>query len=231
MVWWKNACLRPRRPQTAASDPSMACASPEAVASGHLRQLLSELKAAEAPARRAAIHALANASSPAVNLALLNSLRDSDPQVRLAAATVLEQRSDPDHALFFLGLLLDESFELRLTAIRFVSRLADPQAAFALLPLLEDFKSDVRGATAEALGNLGNPKALEPLMLALADENRMVRAKAWVALRQIDPGWVRSEAALRARARLTELARDSRPLVRQGATEALKKMTTSDRRL
>ena len=180
--------------------------------------------------RKAAIAALGQEPSPEVTAALLHSLGDPDARVRLAAAQVLEQQADPAHLTCFLTLLADENFEVRLTAIQFLRRINDPAIARALLPLLTDSDSDVRRAAALALGEARNQMALEPLILLLTDEEPAVRHAAAAALEQIDPRWVRTDAAQRVIPRLEALREDPQPWIAAAAETLLEKLRAAQGR-
>ncbi len=155
---------------------------------------------------------------------LVASLGDADPQVRLAAAQALEQYADPAHLTCFLTLLEDEHFEVRLIAIRYLGHIGDPAVTRALVAHLSDSDSDVRRAAAQALGAVRDPVALEPLVLSLADEEPAVRHAAAAALEEIDPRWVRTDAAKRAVPRLEVLRRDPRPWIAAAAGIVLEKL-------
>jgi HEAT repeat protein len=165
----------------------------------------------------AAIAAMKSEPSESETAMLLDSLGHPEARVRLAAAQALEQEPNPVHLTHFLTLLADEHFEVRLTAIQFLRRLADPAVAKALIPRLSDPDNDVRVAAAQALGTIRNPAALEPLVLSLTDEEAAVRHAAAAALDEIDPRWVRTDAAQRALPRLEALRKDPRPWIAAAA--------------
>jgi HEAT repeat protein len=193
----------------------------------HRGRIQSEPKAARVSAagvRRAAFSGSGRDSSQLESSNLLQDLGDPDVRVRLAAAQALEPLADPGHLTHFLTLLADENFEVRIMAIRCLRRLGDPVVVPALLARLADSDSDVRIATAQALGAIGNPTALEPLVLSLTDEEPAVRQAVAAALEQIDPRWVRTDAAQRAMPRLELLLKDSRPWIAAAAQKVLDKL-------
>jgi HEAT repeat protein len=182
------------------------------------------LRSGSAQRRRKAIERLtATGKLPGLKL-LIASLSDPDAHVRLAAAQVLQQQADPAHLPHFLTLLVDEHFEVRLTAIQFLRRINDPQVVQALVARLADSDSDVRRAAAAALGVVRSPVALEPLVLSLTDEEPAVRHAAAAALEEIDPRWVRTDAAQRAIPRLGALRGDPRPWIATAAETVLEKL-------
>ncbi len=153
--------------------------------------------------------------------ALLDKLADPDANARLAAAQALEQQANPAHLTHFLTLLADDHFEVRLTAIQYLGRLGDPATAQALIARLADPDDDVRRAAAGVLGTIRNPVALEPLVLSLTDEEAAVRHAAAAALEQIEPRWVRTNAAQRALPRLEALRKDPRPWIAAAAEKVI----------
>lgn len=173
--------------------------------------------------RKAIVSLTATGKLPGLK-ALIARLGDPDPRVRCAAAQVLEQQADPAHVPQFLALLGDEHFEVRLTAIQFLRRINGHVVAEALVARLADTDSDVRRAAAAALGMVRNPVALEPLVLSLTDEEPAVRHAAAAALEEIDPRWVRTDAARRAIPRLEALRGDPRPWVAAAAETVLEKL-------
>jgi len=70
---------------------------------------------------------------------------------------------------------------------------------------LSDPSLEVRQATATSMGLIGNASAIEALVISLADEDDQMRHTVERALEQIDPAWMRSDAALNARRRLEAL--------------------------
>ena len=159
-----------------------------------------------------------------ITATLLDRLADPDARVRSAAAQALELHADPAHLTHFLSLLADDHFEVRVTAIQFLRRIRDPDIAPALVPRLADPDSDVRRAAALALGAMRNPVALEPLVVLLADEEPAVRHAAAAALEEIDPRWVRTDAAHRATPWLEALRKDPRPWIAAAAEKVLEKL-------
>ncbi len=177
--------------------------------------------------RREAIEELTAARKLAEPKSPVASLDDPDPQVRLAAAQGLAEHADPAHLSFFLTLLEDEHFEVRLTAIQYLGRVGGAAAAQALTGHLADSDSDVRRAAAQALGAIRDPVALEPLILALADEEQAVRHAAAAALEEIDPRWVRTDAARRAIPLLEALRGDPRPWIAAAAETVVERLRTA----
>jgi len=163
------------------------------------------LRSSSSQTRRKALESLTAAGKLPEPKLLIASLGDLDARVRLAAAQVLQQQADPAHLTHFLTLLADEHFEVRLTAIQFLGRISDPGVAQALVARLADSDSDVRRAAAQALGEIRSPVAIELLVLSLTDAEPAVRHAAAAALEQIDPRWVRTDAAQRAIPRLEAL--------------------------
>jgi HEAT repeat protein len=182
------------------------------------------LRSSSPQRRRKAIESLTAAREMPDVKSLIASLGDPDGMVRLAAAQLLEQQADPEHLPHFLALLGDEHFEVRLTAIQFLRRVSDPTVAEALVLRLADSDSDVRRAAAQALGEVRSPLALEPLVLSLADGEPAVRHAAAAALEQIDPRWVRAEAAQRAIPQLEALREDPQPWIADAAEAVLEKL-------
>jgi len=155
---------------------------------------------------------------------LIANLVDADPQVRLSAARMLDQAADPAYLDHFLALLEDENFQVRLTAIQYLRRISDPAVAPALVARLADQDNDVRQSAAQALGSLRHRPALEPLVLALADPEPAVRHAAAAALEDIDPRWVRTDAAQRAIPQLVELCAAPQPWIAAAAEQVLEKL-------
>jgi HEAT repeat protein len=191
------------------------------------QSLLKSARDAERTVRRVAIAALGQEPGPSVTATLL-SLGDPDARVRQAAAQVLQQQADPAHLPHFLTLLADEHFEVRLTAIQFLRRINDPLVVQALVLRLADSDSDVRRAAVAALGMVRSPVALEPLVLSLTDEEPAVRQAAAAALEEIDPRWVRTDAAQRAIPRLGALRGDPRPWIAAAAETVLEKLRAAN---
>jgi HEAT repeat protein len=133
----------------------------------------------------------------------------------------------PAHLSHFLTLLADEDFEVRLKGIQCLRSIGNPAVAQALVGRLADSDSDVRLAAAQALGAIRNPEALEPLVLSLADEERAVRHAAAAALEQIDPRWVRTDAAQRAIPRLEALRGDPRHWIVAAAEKVVEKLAAA----
>ena len=192
------------------------------------QSLLKSARAAERSVRRAAIAALGQEPGPSVTATLINSLGDPDARARQAAAQVLQQQANPAHLPHFLTLLADEHFEVRLIAIQFLRRIKDPRVVQALVLRLADSDSDVRRAAAAALGMVRSPVALEPLVLSLKDEEPAVRHAAAAALEEIDPRWVRTDAAQSAIPRLEALRGDPRPWIATAAETVLEKLRAAN---
>ncbi len=174
-----------------------------------IKLLLATLRGKDLLARISAIHDLGQIHDAYITDELLKLFRDRDPNVRLTAAQVLGVRDDSPPA-HFVGLLQDPNVEVRLAAIEFLGRIRHQQIAEVLSPLVADSNLLVRQATASALGLIGDASAIEPLILGLADEDEHMREAAQRALDQIDPRWMQTEAALRARLPLETLL-SSRP--------------------
>lgn len=185
---------------------------------------LKDAPQADPAARLTAIAALAQEWNPLMTHTLLDSLGDPDARVRLAAAQLLEQHPDPAHRAQFVALLADENFEVRITATQFLGHIRDHDAAQPLVPLLTDSDSDVRRAAAQALGQIHNLAAVEPLVLTLADPEPTVRHAAAAALEEINPRWVRSNAAQRAIPRLEALRKNAQPWIAGAAQKVLEKL-------
>jgi HEAT repeat protein len=139
------------------------------------------------------------------------------------AAQVLAERDDSPTA-HFLGLLQDTSLEIRLIAVQFLGRIRRPEIAEVLLPLLSDPSLQVRQAAADVIGAIGNASAIEALVVSLVDPDIQMRRTAERALRKLDPGWIRSEAARNARTRLEALLVVSAPADRGVIEHVLAKL-------
>jgi hypothetical protein len=163
-------------------------------------------------------------SSKPLTSMLPNRPGDSKARARRGAGQVVEQQVVPAHLSHFLKLLGDEDFEVRLKGIECLRSIENPVAAQALVASLADSDSDVRLAAAQALGAIRNPEALEALVLLLADEERAVRHAAAAALEQIDPRWVRTDAARRAIPRLEALRGDPRHWIATAAEKVVEKL-------
>jgi HEAT repeat protein len=193
-----------------------------------LKPLLKSARDSDPLVRVASITALGQELNPSVTETLLGSLNDSDSRVRSAAAQALELHADPAHLNHFLALLADAHFEVRVTAIQYLSRICDPSITPALIPLLGDPDSDVRRAAALALGEIRNPAAIKSLVLCLIDEEPAVRHAAAAALEQIDPRWIRTDAAKRAIPQIGALRTDPRPWIASVATKVFDKLKAAE---
>jgi HEAT repeat protein len=163
-----------------------------------INALLAAVRGNDLLARISAVHDLGQIDDPQIAQELLKLFRDRDAEVRLVAAQVLAERdgSPPAH---FVGLLQDQSHEVRLAAIQFLGRIRHQQIVEVLVPLLSDENVLVRDETARALGFIGEASAIEPLVASLADEDVHGCCAVEKALEQIDPGWMHSEGARKAR--------------------------------
>ncbi len=172
--------------------------------------LFAALRSHDSLARVSAVHDLAQINRARITDELLKLFRDPDPEVRLAAAQALSNRdgSPPAH---FVGLLQDEYADVRLAAVEFLGRIRHAQLAEVLSPLLSDAKLAVRQAAANALAFIGNRSSLEDLIVSLADEDYHMRDTVERALQELDPAWLATEAALKARVRLEALLSASSP--------------------
>jgi HEAT repeat protein len=158
---------------------------------------------------------------------LLAGMADSDPQVRISTAQVLEKQGDPAHSGWFLPLLGNEQFELRQAAANYFGRLKDPHFALSVIPLLNDEDADVREGAARALGELKNPAAIDSLVTALIDEEAAVRQAAEAALEAMNPSWEKSDAVLKASAKLKPYLNDHRPTVSSAAAKVLTRLNAA----
>jgi len=179
---------------------------------------------AHSKVRRGAVASVGQESSEPVRAMMRKKPGDPAARARRTAGQEVEQQAVPAHLTHFVALLADEDFEVRLKAIQCLRRLGDPVVAQALVARLADSDSDVRLAAALALGAIRNPVALESLVLSLADEEPAVRHAAAAALEQIDPRWVRTEAAQRAMPRLEALRADLRPWIVTAAEKVIEKL-------
>ena len=175
-----------------------------------IKTLLTNLRSGDLLVRVSAVHDLGQINDPEITEVLLKLFRYEDPEVRLAAAQVAAGREDAPPA-HFLGLLQDASAEVRLTAVQFLGRIRHQQIAEVLIPLLADTSLQVRQATATALGCIGNASAIEALVVSLADADDQMRLTVQNALEQIDPAWMDSVAAQKARAWLETLLSTTPP--------------------
>jgi len=189
------------------ADPSHDTAFQRRLAAEELREkndpvrinaLLAALRGNDLLTRVSAVHDLGQINDPRITQELLELFRDRDAELRLVAAQVLAGRDDSPPANF-LGLLQDESYEVRLAAVQFLGRIRHQQIVEVLVPLLSDENVLVRQETARALGFIGQASAIEPLVVSLADEDAHVCCAVEQALEQIDPGWMQSEGARKAR--------------------------------
>lgn len=163
-----------------------------------INALLAAVRGKDLLARVSAVHDLGQIDDPRITQELLELFRDPEPEVRLVAAQVLAERDDSPPA-HFVGLLQDNSYEVRLAAVQFLGRIRHRQIVELLVPLLSDQEVLVRQATARALGAIGQASAIEPLVGSLADKDEHMCRIVEQALEQIDPEWMRSEGARKAR--------------------------------
>jgi HEAT repeat protein len=163
-----------------------------------INALLVALRGNDLLTRVSAVHDLGQIDDPWITQELLKLFRDRNDEVRLVAAQVLAARDDSPPA-HFVGLLQDKSYEVRLVAVQFLGRIRHHQIVEVLAPLLSDENAWVRQATATALGLIGEASAIEALVTCLADEDEHMRFAVEQALEQIDPGWMHSEGAQKAR--------------------------------
>lgn len=134
------------------------------------------------------------------------------PELRVAVVQALHQIGDPSSVGPLVVAFTDEEQKVRQladTALKEIDpKWAQSEAARAALPALvaalqSSKRRELRVGVVQALRQIGDPGSVGPLIVALADEADEVRAVANTALMELDPKWMKSEAA---RAVVPELA-------------------------
>ena len=191
-----------------------------------IASLITAARSDDLLARISAIHDLGEVNNAAMTEELPRHLRDPEKEVRLAAAQALAARTDTQPA-HLLGLLEDSSYEVRLVAVRFFARVPSQQIAQVLLPMLSDPVPEVREAAATTIGFIGDTAAIEDLVMALTDDDARVSRAAHQSLNQIDPNWLASDGASRARPRLESLLSTGAGLDVERLQQLLQSITTA----
>jgi len=151
----------------------------------------SNLNAASALARKAAVSTLGRVGNRATLDTLAQRLDDADQRVReeakRAIASILkrEQAASPTSAVDLQQLLASSSANVRILAAEIQAGAGDAQAVYVLLALLADADASVRKRAIDALGTIGHAAAIDWLMVHTEDPEPEVRGAVLGALIRI----------------------------------------------
>lgn len=149
--------------------------------------LISDLRASDAEARRAAARELGKREDAAAIPALTRALDgDSDAGVRSAAARALGRIEDASAVDALVDALGDDDPRVRYEAARAIGELEVPRAPQELLDALRDADPRVRRGAARAADEIEDPAAVGPLSLLLHDPDARTRRAAVRALEEIE---------------------------------------------
>jgi HEAT repeat protein len=204
----------------AVADPSPAVSQAAGEALGRIADsrttsdLLLALQSPVPQVQHSAATALGMMRTEAAVEPLSAMLLRGDPAMAIAAADALGRIGSQDATQALLAALADAQMTTRRHAALGALEVMGEPAVTPLQQMLASPDATARGNAAEALGWIGSPSATAALVHALGDSDSAVRARTAWALGEL--------AAPQARAALERAqARDSSPVVRQAAGQAL----------
>lgn len=140
---------------------------------GHVHDLLDQLRRGDLASRSAAATALGQLGDSQACSALAEALRDPTAEVACEAASALGRITDPSglHALIAVVLNSDGYFHstVRTAAATSLGDLADPRSVEALLSAIHDPVGETSLAAVAALGKIGDSRARPALEMAVAN--------------------------------------------------------------